>query len=614
MKRALVLITVCLVNGMNTTKHLFFYYIYPPNLIKIKTSKNIITSILIIVGSLIYSQNYNPKFFNEKLFLSVLKKYNKGELPPSFFVVQGNSLLEVFTNAPAMIKRIEEIKQYQLCPYIFYIWKDDAGIGKKNFYKYLKENYYIDTNAFNKVLISDSLYNLLGTYPNSEIHYFHKGKRIFYCDGKYERVPKTSLPYEILKVGELEKSVFIDDENGYHSNASFYYPINDTLAIELADIGKPEDRVRLVHLLNGKIYKKFDAKNFDYVNLFRNHFGNVREISEDAIKELERIRRTPFRIEEIQILSENEIYLQCTPIIPNIAKDTVYVPSEFKNKTQKFPPGSIIQSDYGLWLITDTSLKVKDTIVINDIEENDYTLNNFIPYTNMFFKTDSLYYLYVYCYNPKEDKTYEQIFQRNKTLQFIHSFKREGNLLNFYKKEKPIFSRDFGQCFPYLINGPVFFASKNDVYSYFPIFPEVYSLKQEKPILKITNHPLKYQFVSSTQWNYDNNSKEYIPFFVLTQGYLLDKHIIYLLYKLNNDWYINLYDSEMNLIDSQKVSYYFKDIKKYFDKSLWDYSLYVSPNYIYFSICESGSCKTFRYKISTHPVNKNYFRNQSPFR
>lgn len=44
----------------------------------------------------------------------------------------------------------------------------------------------------------------------------------------------------------------------------------------------------------------------------------------------------------------------------------------------------------------------------------------------------------------------------------------------------------------------------------------------------------------------------------------------------------------MNLIDSQKVTAYFKEIKKYFDKSLWDYVLFVSPNYIYLPICESG--------------------------
>jgi hypothetical protein len=212
--------------------------------------------------------------------------------------------------------------------------------------------------------VSDSLYDLLGTYPNSEIHYFHKGKRIFFCDGKYERVPKTSLPYEVIKIGELEKSVFIEDESGYHSNGSFYYPINDTLGIELADIGKSEERVRLVNLLNGKIYKKFNLNGFDYVNLFKKYFGNTIEISEDAIKELERIRRTPFRVVEVQVISENKIYLQCTPMIPIIAKDTVYVPGEFKNKTLKLPPGSIIQNYYGLWLITDTSLTIKDTILI----------------------------------------------------------------------------------------------------------------------------------------------------------------------------------------------------------------------------------------------------------
>ena len=592
----------------------FLLILNPATSMKILTTKNLASISLILLYSLIYSQTYNPKLFNEKQFLNLLKKYNGGELPPSFFVVQGYTNIEVFTNAPAMIKRIEEIKQYQLCPYIFYIWKDNGGIGKKNFYKYLKENYYIDTNVYHKVFVSDSLYDLLGTYPNSEIHYFHKGKRIFFCDGKYERVPKTSLPYEVIKIEEPEKSVFIEDENGYHSNGSFYYPINDTLGIELADIGKSEERIRLVNLLNGKIYKKFNLNGFDYVNLFKKYFGNTIEISEDAIKELERIRRTPFRVEEVQVISENKIYLQSTPIIPSIAKDTVYVPSEFKNKTLKFPPGSIIQNSYGLWLITDTSLTIKDTILINDIEENNYTSNNFILYTNRFFKTDSLYYLYVYSYNEKEDKTYEQIFQRNKTLQFIHSFKRENNVLNFYKKEKPVFSRDFGQSFPYLIDGLAFFGTNQDIYSYFPIFPEIYSIKQEKPILKITNQPLNYQFVGSTNWNYDNISKEYIPFYVLAQGYLLNKRIIYSLYKLNNDWYINLYDTEMNLIDSQKVTAYFKEIKKYFDKSLWDYALFVSPNYIYLPICESGGCKVLRYKISTHPVNKNYFSNKSSFK
>jgi hypothetical protein len=44
----------------------------------------------------------------------------------------------------------------------------------------------------------------------------------------------------------------------------------------------------------------------------------------------------------VQVISENKIYLQCTPTMPTIAKDTVYVPSEFKNKTLKLPPGSVI--------------------------------------------------------------------------------------------------------------------------------------------------------------------------------------------------------------------------------------------------------------------------------
>jgi hypothetical protein len=99
----------------------FLLILNPATSMKILTTKNLASIILILLYSLIYSQTYNTKLFNEKQFLSLLKKYNGGELPPSFFVVQGYTNIEVFTNAPAMIKRIEEIKQYQLCPYIFYI-------------------------------------------------------------------------------------------------------------------------------------------------------------------------------------------------------------------------------------------------------------------------------------------------------------------------------------------------------------------------------------------------------------------------------------------------------------------------------------------------------------
>ncbi len=583
-----------------------------------KYTKLIVVFFIFLLNAL-FAQPYNPKAFKEQAFLKALKKNNNGYLPSSFFVIQASTLLEVFTNAPAIIKRIEEIKNYQPCPYILTVWKDDGGLGK-NFYKYLKDNYYIDTNRYVKAFLSDTLYNLLGEIPNSEIHYFYHDKRIFHGDGKYDRVPQSPLPYDLIELDKKEESIYKDDENGYHTNSSLYYPINDTLAIELADVGDVKNRARLINLVNGKIYKKFNAEQVNYLDIFEKYFNHLNWNKQQIIqtdKELERIKRTPLRIEGVQIISPHEIYLQCTPIISKKVTDTVYIPGEYNTETIVLKSGDILSTSYGLWIKTDTSLLIKDFLIIDALSETEYNANNFPVFTDRFMKLDSLFYIYSYYYNHKKDKTYKDIINRNQNTNFIDAWKKQGNILTFDHKTATQFVHPFSECFPYVMGGShIFFGTKENQYAMFDLYPEVYSFNNKNPITSIVNGTsLKYKLGSSTNWNYDStsNQKEVIPFYTLTYGYILNKYFIYFLYRLQNEYYINVYNSKMQKIQSLNITKSIKDIIPILKEAELDNFLYTTTNYFGFTQCNKKGCKQIRYKIKWHTINANYLKNQQPF-
>ncbi len=579
------------------------------------TIRAILFTSLLCSPALIFAQTYY-KEYREERFLKELQKTYKKPLPNAFFVIQASTALEVFTNAPAIIDRMAEIKKYQPCPYIFGIWKNDGGLGR-NFYRYLKDNYYIDTSYFSQHYLSDTLYNLLGSAANNNIHYFYRGKRVFFCEGKYERVPQTPLPYDIVHLGKEEITPFQESDDYYHTNLSWYFPINDTLGIELFDAGSAADRVRLCNLQTGEVYKRFDPSQINYIDIFNKYFSHLgwdsTAISEGD-KELTYTKRTPLRVDHISVISPEEIYLQCTPGITQKLKDTAYIPGEYGTETITLKPGDLLGSSYGLWLKTDVSLSVKDTFVIDDLTKNEYTLNNFPLYTDKFTSSgDSVYYFYSYYYNRREDKTYEDIKRRNRRLQFIDAFKKEDDMLIFSHKEKPHFIRSFEECYYYVSScNMLFFKTPKRYFTVFKLYPEIYAFDEENPVMLIADtSKLKYSLLKG---NYDTITEEHLPFYSFATGYVHEKRFLILGYKLENQFFLNVYDANMSKVQQLDVTKEIKNILPPDDPILlYDNGVHITPNNLFAISCDDKGCKRTNYKIKLRPVNNGYLEHTGSF-
>ncbi len=311
------------------------------------------------------------------------------DLPESFFVIQAYTSLEAFTHAPAIIDRISEIKEYHLSPYIFMIWKDEGGLGK-NFYYYLKKNYYIDTTEYLKAyIVDDRIFKTLGEVPNSEVYYFHKNKLVKKWDGKYDKLIAEQLPYEILSIGNPEVLKWENHPPYYHTNTSIFRPINDTFAIELFD--GQEDRVRLVNIRTGKVVKVMHLYDImDYIDVYMRIFKNPYNFSKEEIMINDtfhrRIKRTPLRVENVYVKDMNEIYLLTDASIYAKSSKTFYVPGEYNMPTFEVKQGSITNFSYGIIVKTDTSFKAKDTLFIPSFDIDSFYVNNFIVHENEFLK------------------------------------------------------------------------------------------------------------------------------------------------------------------------------------------------------------------------------------
>jgi hypothetical protein len=552
--------------------------------------------------------NYSMAINNDE-FIKKLKNVYSQELPSTFFVIQANTLLSTFTQSPQIIERLEEIKKYHLCPYIIMIWKDDAGIGK-NFYKYLKENYYIDTTAFLKAIISDELYSELGYNINTTIHYFYNQKHFIKIDGKYESLSKIFLPYDIVSI-KFDDKYLLEDDEYYHTNQVNYYPLNDTLAIELFD--GHQDRVRLTNIINGKVNKVFDLNQIDHIELF-NKFMNYLNLSEDELKKnndyLNKIRRTPLRIDNVYIKNLSEIYLIGTAMISYRTPYIRYIPSDFKKETITIKPGDYVTDDFDIIIKTDTSFKVKDFNFINTILSNDYNNNNFIdPTGGIYIDEKGNFYMFGYNFCKNSDRTYKEFFKRNKNTNFIHTFVSDGLNLNFRQKEKSKLHKPLGSFYFYQ-EGVYFFGTKDNVFAKFSIFPEIFSIKHEIPIAKTTHEKLNYSFLKN---NYDTLTSENVPYYCFYPGFLFSNKILTLLIRVNQKFYLKLLDSDLNTIQELDVTEILH-LKKEMS-SLYFYSnmAFFSDNYLNTIYCNSSGCYNYRYKLSFSPVNSIYFERKENF-
>ena len=495
---------------------------------------------------------------------------------------------------------MENIKKYQFCPYIFLIWKDGGGIGK-NFKTYLKENYYVTENEFVLPLISDELYGTLGDSPNSVVHYFHNQQRILRIDGKYDDIPVSPLAYDFIKIDRKDKLI-LSDSSYFHSNQVDYFAINDSLSIELFDGHK--DRVRLTNITNGKVLKVFDLDQIDYKNLYKQFF-NFSNISIEAINEsddfLNHIKRTPLRIDKVYVKGINEIYLIGNATVEHRTDKKRYIPGEYKSETIVVNPGDFVTDGFDIVIKTDTSFRALDYVLIDQSSNLDYTNNHFVDPFSGFYIKDKQYYSFAYNYNPYKDKTYNQFFKRNKKTQFIHQFRREGNFLIFEEKMKSECAHAFDSFYSSL-DALHFFGTKTNTWVMFDLFPEIYNLSSIKPTQSIVpkEKELHYTIPKS---GYDDVEPNY-PFHAYQPGYGLNKSLLFILYRKENEFYVNVYDTRMHLVQQLNMSEEIWLVDQM--SSIYFYSNMVAftDNYLNTFYCDSEGCYNYRYSITYNPVNE----------
>lgn len=554
----------------------------------------------ILLFTLLYFPSILFALDNEKV-INDLKKMYKKELPNSFFIIQANTLLPVFTQAPQIIERIEEIRKHQLCPYIFMIWKDEAGIGK-HFFKYLKENYYIDTNDFVQAYIAPELYDQLGNNVNTTIHYFYNLKHFRKIDGKYERFTEL-LPYDLISI-KFDNKYLLEDDSLYHTNQVNYYPINDTFAIELFD--GHYDRVRLTNILNGKVLKIFNTDQINHIDLF-NKFMNYLKLSEDELHKnndyLNKIKRTPLRIDNAYIKSINEIYLIGTAQISYRTPEVRYIPGEFKSESIIVKQGDYITEDFGIIIKTDSSFKINDTKFINTFSNSEYNKNNFVDPTGGFYLKEGKYFLFGYNYCKNKDKTYKEFFKRNNSTQFIHTFSSDNINLVFENKGEAKLVRPLGKYYFYQ-EGIYLFGTKQHIYAIMNLFPEIYSYNNTNPVQKISKNIYNYSF---RQNSYDTTTIESIPFYCFYPGYIIDHNVLAIFYRSDENFFLKFFDSKLNMIQELNVTdmLHLKDEMK----SLYFYSnmAIISDNFLNIIFCNQDGCYNYRYQLSVEPFNSIYF-------
>ncbi|GIV29115.1 MAG: hypothetical protein KatS3mg028_0181 [Bacteroidia bacterium] len=563
-------------------------------------------SIIFLALFCLYGQTQNKY----KAFLNELKTMYGRELPESFFVIQAYTSLEAFTNAPAIIDRINEIRSSHLSPYIFMVWKDVGGLGN-NFYYYLKKNYYIDTSEYLKAYIADEkIFKLLGEVPNSEIYYFHKNNLIKKWDGKYDKLIHDQLPYDIVMFGKSNVLKWENVPPYYHTNTSIFRPINDSLSIELFD--GQEDRVRLVNTFTGKVLKVMPLYNIiDYTDVYMKIFKNPYNFSKDEILMNDtfhkRIKRTPLRIENVYAKNLNEIYLLSDASIYAKAPKSFYVPGEYKSPTFEVKQGSITNYSYGIIIKTDTSFKLLDTLFIPSFDIDSFYANNFIVHESEFLKKDTLYYIPGYLYNHFIDKTYEDFYKRNEKTEFVYTFRRNKNILEFVKKEKPVCQYPFKLFYRY--ETFKFFANKKHIFACIDPFPEIYVDTSQTPITSIIPSTITKKYVFVDEYK-TPNKEPYIPFTIVGISPIINGKFLLIIYKLKNKLYYNLYNTNMQLVQNGSINEKIPDIileKIYYGLA------YITDNFIQIPYCDKTGCYNYRIPIiQKNPVNK-FYPNNNPW-
>jgi hypothetical protein len=556
---------------------------------------------------MLFSFNYSQN--NIKFIINELNR--KYKINGTYFLVQMHSGIEAFTNAAALVRRLEEIKKFQSCKNIVYLVKDDGELGD-NLYYYLNKNFYIDTSRNQKIIVDDKLFDKLGYATNSSIYFIKNNTFIKKIDGKYENL-LHDLGTDILNISmtKLEVKGWENTPPFIRNIANLLYPFNDTLCIEMADT--QEDRIRLVDKRNGKVLKILPLYDIlDYKSVYFNKFKNPLGISNDYFDRkdsiLRHIKRTPLRIENIQYESDDEIYLLGDFNVYYPSKYNFYIPSDF-NKTIKVNKGSSTNVSVATIFKLNFGLKIVDTLFLfSAIDTSDKAFRYFIQYTSAFKKVGDEFFFPGYNFDCFKDSTYDLLYKNNVSYKFIYAFKKDdNNILRFDKVMPPVSKHPLEKI---MFNEKHFFFKNHDdkIFILNGIFPDIYEIHQEQPVGVIENYEKfykKYKLFSFNNYKYNSNDfNENIPFYVFSSFKYFNGKILGLFYILENKPIVAFYNPEFKLLAKYDLSAYIPKEHFLLMKKMELYPFLDSGGLSYL-ILKKGKADFHQIKFSFSDINLN---------
>lgn len=561
-------------------------------------------------------------FSQKDSFKNVIEKINKKVQIPggTFFLIHMRTGIEVFTNAPAIISRLEEMEKFQSCPYKIFLIKDDGELGE-NIYFFLKKNFNIDTGKYVKVIIDSKLYDLFGFSQNNSIYFIYRNQIRKKIDGKYENL-LTDFNTSLVDVHKTEKKVYewINRPPFIRTLATLIFPFNDTILLELADT--QNDRIRFTDIRTGNVVKVLDLYGLlDYKWIYFYKFKNPLGISEEYFDKrdslLRKIKRTPLRIENAQYVSENEIYLMGDFSVFHPSKFDFYVPSDFK-KTIKVKKGSATTTSFATLLRVNQKFEITDTLILfnDDKNPNDSISKYFIQYTSSFILDGNNIYFPGYPYSCFSDSTYDAIFKKNKSYPFVYRFKKtKNNFLVFDTICLPLHRYPLEDFMGY---DKYYFwkNTKGNIFICNGIYPDIYELHNKNSIYQIVDFDeikAKYKLYKMTMpYNQSNPFKENIPFYVFSDYFYFDKKYLGLFYLLNNKLYIDFYNSDFKLIDRVELTKFIPEehIQLFKISNVFPILSSQGLNYL---IIKKGKVNLYQIKFKFCDVNPNVIKSYHKF-
>ncbi|MDW8348427.1 MAG: hypothetical protein RML94_15800, partial [Bacteroidia bacterium] len=544
---------------------------------------------------------------NDSLFLLRLSQHLGRPLPQSFFVIQATTALTPYSNAQQILFNLKDIKNYQLSPYVVYLWKDELPVGARHLPGYFEKNYYLKPDEHTFIVVSDTLYDMLYR-PGYDVHlyYFHEGRRLFSANGKYQGIPDTLLPYALLRLGPVEEFAF-EDTVYRHDNLEMLYPLSDSLAISLA-----EDHfapIRLVHLPDGRVFNVFRPTSKvvkDWIHSYLNSKKYSFEEISRGVELLDTVRRSSFNPSVVFVKDSSRIFIVCLLSIyaPSKTKK-IYTPTPFPGlPSWKNSQNDIVQVSGDLIIqMNRKSLKIEKLFFLDNNQKNTFYRKHFLETPNGFYWHKDTFYIYGYKFREDRDKSYDHFYRRNKKTPFVHLFVAEGETLRYVRTAKSKLQRNF-KVFYHAAPYYYFFKCPGGIYVFNQYFPEIYHLNKKKPDKFWVKNPksLRYKFSG-----YNDTSYSVIPFFSFRPFFIGGQKVMALL-TIQNEWDLSLklYLPDLKCIQEVPLNPYLPE--KYL-RRMWNMDeghYFITDKYIYFYHCfKKEGCKLLRIKYDLNPINPN---------